>query len=127
MAADNSGHIEELFAAFGPISVRRMFGGAGIYSEGVMFALAYDGLIYLKADEGTAPSFEREGSTPFVFTGKDGKRATMSYWRLPDRLYDDPDELAIWATAAVATARRGQKIKRPASPRRRSPPGRPRK
>ena len=104
-----------------------MFGGAGIYSEGVMFALSYDGLVYLKADETTGPSFEREGSAPFMFTSKDGKRGTMSYWRLPDGLYDDPDELAIWAKAAVAAARRTQKIRRPGPRRRRSLLGRFRK
>jgi DNA transformation protein len=127
LAADDSEHIQELFASFGPVTVRRMFGGAGIYSEGVMFALSYDGLVYLKADEGTAPSFEREGSVPFMFTSKDGKRATMSYWRLPDRLYDDSDELANWAKAALAVARRTQKIRRPAPRRRRLVPDRPRK
>jgi DNA transformation protein len=127
LAADDSGHIQEMFASFGPVSVRRMFGGAGIYCEGVMFALSYNGLVYLKADETTAPSFEREGSAPFMFTSKDGKRTTMSYWRLPDRLYDDPDELAIWAKAAIATARQAPKIRRPAPRRRRLLPGRSRK
>jgi DNA transformation protein len=140
LTADDLRHIAELFGSFGPVNVRRMFGGASIYADGVMFALSYDGLVYLKADAATAPSFEREGSGPFVFTGKNGKRATMSYWRLPDRLYDDPDELATWAKAALATALRAQKrsessirardhalIRRPASRRRRSLPDRSRK
>jgi DNA transformation protein len=86
-----------------------MFGGAGIYSGRVMFALLYDGIVYFKADKTTAQAFEREGSAPFTFTSKNGRRATMSYWRLPDRLYDDPDELATWAKAALAIARRGHK------------------
>ena len=53
--------IRELFAAFGPVVVRRMFGGAGIFADGTMFALVHDGVIYLKADERNAPDFEREG------------------------------------------------------------------
>ena len=89
--------IQELFAVFGAVSVRRMFGGAGLYADGVMFGLVFDGQIFLKADAATAPDFEREGCTPFEYGTKTGKRAVMSYWRLPDRLYDDPDDLALWA------------------------------
>jgi DNA transformation protein len=97
--------IVEAFAAFGPVVVRKMFGGLGIYAEGTMFALAHDGRIYLKADRNDAAAFEREGQGPFTYTAKGGKRAVMSYWGLPDRLYDDPDELAVWARAALAVAR----------------------
>jgi DNA transformation protein len=102
--------IRDLFAPFGPVTVRRMFGGAGIYSEGLMFALVFDGAIFLKVDEASIPDFEREGSRPFVYTlakspGKIG-RASLSYWRLPERLYDDPEELAVWAERALAIAQR---------------------
>ena len=55
----------------------------------------------------TVPAFEREGCAPFEYGTKTGKRAIMSYWRLPDRLYDDPDELAQWARAALAVAHKG--------------------
>jgi hypothetical protein len=58
--------INDLFAPFGPVVVRRMFGGAGIYREGLMFALVFDGAIFLKVDEASIPEFEREGSRPFV-------------------------------------------------------------
>ncbi len=98
--------IRELFSEFGPVSVRRMFGGAGIYADGIMFALEADGVIYLKADEQSAPAFEQEGCEPFTYTAANGKRAVMSYRRMPDRLYDDPDELARWARQAHATAQR---------------------
>jgi DNA transformation protein len=98
--------IRELFAAFGSVTVRRMFGGAGIYAEETMFALVHDGVIYLKADAHNAPAFEREDLPPFTYATKDGKRGVMSYRRMPDRLYDDPDELAAWARAALAAARR---------------------
>jgi DNA transformation protein len=98
--------IRELFAAFGAVVVRRMFGGAGIYAGETMFALVHDGVIYLKADPHSAPAFERESLAPFSYTTRGGKRAVMSYRRMPDRLYDDPDELAAWAGEALAAARR---------------------
>jgi DNA transformation protein len=107
-------HIIEMFAGFGPVTVRRMFSGFGIYADGTMFALAARGVIYLKADDETVPAFEREGQGPFTYAAKGGKRTVMSYWQLPDRLYDDPDELAHWARTALAVARRAKapKIRR---------------
>lgn len=102
--------IHELFAQFRSVTVKRMFGGAGIYAEGVMFGLVFEDAIYLKVDAASIPDFEREGSKPFVYTRfrSPGRmqRPSMSYWRLPDRLYDDPDELAIWAGRALAIAER---------------------
>ena len=103
--------IQELFAAFGAVAVRRMFGGAGLYADGVMFGLVSDGQIYLKADAATAADFERERCAPFEYGTKTGKRAVMSYWRLPDRLYDDPDALALWARKALAAAQRSAAAK----------------
>ena len=98
--------VRELFAAFGTVVVKRMFGGAGIYAEETMFALVHDGLIYLKVDQHNAPDFERENLAPFTYTTRHGKRAAMSHRRMPDRLYDDPEELATWARGALAAARR---------------------
>jgi DNA transformation protein len=97
--------LNELFSEFGSISVRRMFGGAGVYSEGIMFALVADGDLYLKADEETIPAFRAAGAGPFTYGAK-GRRVVMSYWRLPDRLLDEPEELAQWAREAVRAARR---------------------
>ena len=121
--------IRELFTPFRPVTVRRMFGGAGIFCEGLMFALVFDGAIYLKVDETSIPEFERENSRPFVYTraksaGRVG-RASLSYWRLPDRLYDDPDELAVWAGRAFSIAARKKAAARAKTPRpRRSATGR---
>ena len=103
MAPDD---IRELFRVFGPVEVRRMFGGAGIYAEGTMFALVSDGVIYIKADAHNIPAFEREELEPFSYATSTGRRGVMSYRRMPDRLYDDQDELAIWARAALAAAGR---------------------
>jgi DNA transformation protein len=101
--------IAELFAAFGAVAVRRMFGGAGIFADGVMFALVDDGVIYLKADPGAVAAFTREKLGPFTYSTKTGRRSLTSYWRMPERLYDDPEELARWAEQALAAARRAHK------------------
>ncbi len=98
--------IIELFSEFGPVAVRRMFGGAGIYADGTMFGLLADGVIYLKADDVNTPAFEREQLEPFSYQTKDGKRGVMSYRRMPERLYDDSEELVEWARGALAAAHR---------------------
>ena len=102
--------IRDLFAPFGTVTVRRMFGGAGLFVDGLMFGLVFDGAIFLKVDETSIPDFEREGSKPFVYTRAKSKgrvgRASLSYWLLPERLYDDPDQLAVWARRALAVAER---------------------
>lgn len=94
-----------MFQAFGPVVVRPMFGGAGIYADGIFFALVDDGVIYLKADEETRLRFVDEGCEPFVYEAK-AREVALSYWRMPTRLYDEPDELAEWARQALAVARR---------------------
>jgi DNA transformation protein len=117
--------IRELFAQFRPVTVRRMFSGAGIFADGLMFGLVVDAAIYLKADETNIADFEREGSRPFAYTrGKSSGKAArhaLPYWRLPDRLYDDPDELAVWAAHAFAIAERKKFAPRKRVKRKRSP------
>ena len=107
--ANDPGFLTELFSGFGPIAVRRMFSGAGVFADGLMIALVVDGAIYLKADDSFVPLFEREGQAPFSYKTRDGKRTLNSYWRMPERLYDEPDELAEWARLALAAARRATK------------------
>jgi DNA transformation protein and related proteins len=106
--------IVELFSDFGPVTVRRMFGGAGIYADGTMFGLVADGVIYLKAGDGNVAMFEREQLAPFTFSKRTGERVVTSYRRMPDRLYDDPEELAAWARTALTVARLPRERKRPA-------------
>jgi DNA transformation protein and related proteins len=115
----DAAHVQDLFASFGAVDVRRMFGGAGVYADGVMFALVVRDAIYLKADESTVPAFESEGSQPFSYTTSKGtqtQRVVMSYWQMPERLYDEPDELAQWSREALAVAQRSRTkdAKRPA-------------
>src|SRR5580658_4244623 len=113
--------IHELFGQFGPVTVRRMFSGAGIFRDGLMFGLIIRDVVYLKADEGNIADFEREGCAPFTYMrgkapGRPSQHA-LPYWRLPERLYDDPDELAAWAARAFAIAERKKIVPR-AQPKR---------
>ncbi|GLK80991.1 TfoX/Sxy family protein [Methylopila turkensis] len=103
----------ELFRELGEVRVRRMFGGAGLYHDGVMFALEAGGVLYLKADEATAEAFRAEGSEPLSYQASTGRRTMASYWRLPERLMDEPDELAAWARRSAAVARAGAAAARP--------------
>jgi DNA transformation protein and related proteins len=98
--------VNDLFREFGPVSVRRMFGGQGVFLDGLMIALIAREVVYLKADAATVPAFEQEGLAPFSYPTKNGEHTLTSYWRMPDRLYDDPEELARWARAAHAAASR---------------------
>jgi len=102
--------IRDLFAQFGPVTVRRMFSGAGIFRDGLMFGLVVRDVIYLKADAINVADFEREACKPFTYTrGKVSGRPSqhaLPYWRMPERLYDDPDELAEWARRAFEAAQR---------------------
>lgn len=108
--------VQELFAPLGGIAVRPMFGGAGVYSKGVMFGLVHDDTIYLKADNDSRKTFEARGSGAFVYDGK-GKAVTTSYWKLPAELVDNAEEAVKWAQTAWAIAK-AQKAATPPPSRR---------
>ena len=103
----------DLFAGFGPVTIRRMFSGFGISADGTNFALALRGGLYLRADQDTIPRFEAEGSKPFSYQTRAKTVTVASYWTLPERLYDDPEEMTDWARAALAAAQRAALRKRP--------------
>src|SRR5512140_3982239 len=103
----------DLFADFGPVTVRRMFSGFGISADGTNFALALRSGLYFRADEATIPQFEAEGSKPFQYQTRAKTVIVNSYWELPARLFDDPEELSVWARAALAAAQRAGQRKRP--------------
>ena len=103
----------DLFADFGPVTIRPMFSGFGISADGVNFALSLRAGLYFRADEATIPRFEAEGSKPFQYQTRAKTVTVGSYWQLPERLYDDPEELTGWATAALAAAQRAALGKRP--------------
>jgi len=113
----------DLFADFGPVTIRRMFSGFGISVDGVHFALALRAGLYFRADEQSIPQFEAEGSGPFQYQQrKTAKTVTVnSYWQLPARLFDDSEELADWARAALGAAQRAALKKRTRAKKARSP------
>ena len=96
--------IQDLLADFGPVSIRHMFSGAGVYADGVMFAIVVDDTLYLKADEDSAHAFTAEGKGPFTYRPKGRGPVALSYWEVPERLLDDPDELVAWTRRAHAVA-----------------------
>jgi DNA transformation protein len=103
----------DLFADFGPVTIRRMFSGFGISADGTNFALALRAGLYFRADEDTVPQFEAEGSKPFQYQTRAKTVTVNSYWQLPARLFEDPEELTGWARAALAAAQRAALRKRP--------------
>lgn len=98
--------VEEQLGAILPIRTRRMFGGVGIYTEDVFFALVADDILYLKVDDLTRQAFEAEGLRPFRPWGPEG--AELSYREAPAELLEDPDALAPWVEKAVAAAVRSK-------------------
>jgi DNA transformation protein len=111
--------LTDLFADFGPVTLRRMFSGYGISVDGVNFALALRAGLYFRADETTIPQFQAEGSKPFQYQQRSTAKVVIvnSYWELPARLFDDSEELTGWAKAALAAAQRAALRKRPRTPR----------
>src|SRR5258707_14125631 len=108
----------DLFSDFGPGTIRRMFSGFGISADGTNFALALRSGLYFRADEQSIPRFEAEGSKPFQYQTPTKTVTVASYWELPARLFDDPEELTGWARAALAAAQRAAVRTRPKAPKR---------
>lgn len=100
-------YLPEIFEDFGPIGVKKMFGGYGVYREGLMFALVVDDTLYLKADGENRHHFEQQGLPPFEYL-RSGKLARLSYYQAPAELLEDRESAAIWARHAYDAALRGQ-------------------
>src|SRR5262244_399424 len=102
----------DLFADFGPVTIRPMFSGFGISVDGVNFALSLRAGLYFRADEQTIPQFEAEGSKAFQYQTRARTVVVNSYWELPARRFDDTEELSRWARAALGAAQRAALKKR---------------
>lgn len=100
-------YLHEIFELFGPIAVRGMFGGHGVYHDGVMFALVAGGTLYLKADAENASAFEQRKLGRFEYR-KDGKVAQLSYYMAPAEMMDDREAAARWARRSFDAALRAQ-------------------
>jgi DNA transformation protein and related proteins len=102
----DAGEIEELFAPLGPVTIRRMFGGKGIYHHGRIIAVEVRGELMLKGDAETATALEAAGARRWVYEGRGGKAVAMPYWSVPDAAFDDPDEMGRWLRLADEAAAR---------------------
>jgi len=97
-------YLLEQLEPLGPVSVRRMFGGAGIFYGSVMFALVADEELFLKVDEASQVAFEEAGTGPFTYESSAKPKVMKSYWRVPDEILDDADDLVAWSRVAVDVA-----------------------
>ncbi len=100
--------IEDMFQAVGPVAIKKMFGGLGIYARGTIVAIETNGEFFLKADAISAPQFASAGARQWTYDGK-GKSVSMPYWTIPDDAFDDPDEMANWMRLAVEAGMRAKK------------------
>ena len=102
--------IEDLFSGLGPVTIKRMFGGKGVYRNGLIVAIDLNSELMLKADRESAPLFEAAGARQWSYEGKPGKRPVfMPYWSIPDVALDDPDEMTQWVQLAYQAALRSVK------------------
>lgn len=105
-------HIVDLLGAFGPCEAKRMFGGHGIFLQGLMFGLIADGSLYLKADDETRRLFLAEGSEPFTYFKQD-KPFQLSYYLAPDAFFEDDEATLHWARLAFDCALRAPRKSQP--------------
>lgn len=114
--------LHEVFERFGRISLRRMFGGHGVFHDGRMFGLVIADRLYLKADDQTAAFFDALQLKPFEYQ-RQGKTARLSYCEAPPELFEDREEAALWARRAWdAVLRAGPPKRKP--PKKKNPPKR---
>jgi DNA transformation protein and related proteins len=124
MAASNSfaEFLREQLAALGPITMRPMFGKTGVFCNGLMLGMVRDNTLYFRVDDDNRAAFKEAASFPPLDYEKKGGTIDLSFWRAPERLFDEPDELVTWARAALAAARRVAAKRERTAPRRRSRP-----
>jgi DNA transformation protein len=119
--------IADQIAPLGPVRMKRMFGGMGLYLDDMMFGVVFGETLYFKVDDRNRPDYEDEGMEPFTFEMSNGKVGSLSYYEVPERLYDDADELIEWArksleAMALVQAEKRAKAARAAERRKNAPP-----
>jgi DNA transformation protein and related proteins len=98
--------LREQLAPLGHITLRRMFGKTGVFCDGVMLGMVRDNTLYFRVDDDNRVIFKEAESLPPLNYEKKGSVIDLSFWRVPERLFDEPDELVTWARAALAAAQR---------------------
>jgi DNA transformation protein len=108
--------LREQLAPLGRLTMRRMFGKTGVFCDGLMFAMVTDDTLYFRVDDHNREAFAEASSFPPLNYAKKGHTIDLSFWRAPERLFDEPDELVSWAQAALAAAHRVAAKRKPAAP-----------
>jgi len=114
--------LREQLAPLGHVTMRRMFGKTGVFCDGVMLGMVADNTLYFRVDDGNRETFNEAASAPPLNYRKQGSTIDLSFWRAPERLFDEPDELLDWARAALAAAQRVAATRERAPARRPKPP-----
>lgn len=112
MAKSNPFHeyvMNEVFYEIDGVISRPMFGGFGIYKDGLFFALISDDALYFKVDESNRKDFKKLGSKQFTYTTLNGKVTRINYWELPEKIIDDREELVKWVEKSVEVAQKAKK------------------
>ena len=98
--------LREQLAPLGHVMMRRMFGKTGVFCDGVMLGMVTDNMLYFRVDAGNRAAFKEAEAFPPLNYSKQGRSIDLSFWRAPERLFDEPEELVAWARDALAAARR---------------------
>jgi DNA transformation protein len=112
--------LREQLGPLGRVTMRRMFGKTGVFCDGVMFAMVTENTLYFRVDDQNRATFEEAAAFPPLNYEKKGCTIDLSFWRVPERLFDEPDELLTWARAALAAARRVATKRQQTAPRQKS-------
>ena len=112
--------LREQLAPLGRLSMRRMFGKTGVFCDGVMFAVVTENTLYFRVDDHNREIFKEAESSPPLNYAKGGAMIDLSFWRVPERLFDEPEELVSWARAALAAAHRVAIKRERAAPKRKA-------
>ena len=110
--------LRDQLAPLGHVTVRRMFGKTGVFCNGLMLGMVTEDTLYFRVDDHNRELFKEAQSAPPLNYRKKGASIDLSFWRAPERLLDEPDELIAWAKEALAAARRVAAKRKPARPRR---------
>jgi DNA transformation protein len=98
--------LREQLTPLGRVTMRRMFGKTGVFCDGLMFGMVTDNTLYFRVDDHNQAAFKEAASVPSLSYEKKGRTIDLAFWRAPERLFDEPDELVTWARSALAAARR---------------------
>ena len=112
--------LREQLTPLGQLTMRRMFGKTGVFCNGLMFGMVTEDTLYVRVDDHNREAFREAASAPPLNYEKNGRIIDLSFWRVPERLLDEPDELVTWARSALAAARRVAAERRQVAPQRQS-------